>query len=270
MFLHSQINHTDMTELWLCNNRIEILPPEIGSLKNLTILSIKGNLLDSIPDEICLLEKLKILYVNDNKIRKLPNLMESLKKLVDLDIKNNKFDSFPDVVCTLRSLVHLNISENNFDNIPMKFSRLRSLINLNLTSTTISGDCSVLFSMFWVDIIGYNAILLQRSSHTIRLSKIILKSQLSSENPSMPDIDKSVKIISNSGTLTSITSPVQGNNVITRHLGRLEDCDEDMGAFLRNRASCRIAAKLRRRKGKRSSMSSPSKPSVVARLPLLL
>ena len=246
MFLHSQINHTDMTELWLCNNRIEILPPEIGSLKNLTILSIKGNLLDSIPDEICLLEKLKILYVNDNKIRKLPNLMESLKKLVDLDIKNNKFDSFPDVVCTLRSLVHLNISENNFDNIPMKFSRLRSLINLNLTSTIISGDCSVLFSMFWVDIIGYNAILLQRSSHTIRYSKSILKAQLSSENPSMPDIDKSVKIISNSGTLTSITSPVQGNNVITRHLGRLEDCDEDMGAFLRNRASCRIAAKLRR------------------------
>ena len=262
--------HSELTELWLCNNMIKILPPEIGNLKNLIVLSIKGNLLESIPDEICLLEKLKRLYLNDNKIRKFPNLMESMKKLVDLDIKNNKFDSFPDVICTLRSLVHLNMSENNFDNIPIKFSRLRSLINLSLTNTVISGDCSVLSSLFWVNIIGYDAIPLQGSLSALSPSKIILKSELSSEDPDLSITDLPVTITSNSIVLTTTASPVQGIDIITCPKGPLKDDDEDMDAFLRNRASCRIAAKLRRRKGKRSSMSSPLKPTVVARLPLLL
>ena len=283
---NSNINyllHAELTELWLCNNMIKFLPSEIGNLKCLTVLSVKGNILESVPEEICLLERLRRLYLNNNKIKKLPSLLSSLTKLIDLDIKNNKFEYFPEVICSLRDLIHLNISENNFISLPKKLSKLRFLLSLNMTDTLISGDCSVLASLHWVDVIGYDEIptsisisipipmhIVSSTSTLLSQSQSPSESQLSPLYPITSPNDDSVTIRQHPNISSNTTSCPHGydEKMSIFPKGLLTDIDEDLDDFLRNKANCRILGKLRRRKGKRSSSNSPSKQNIANRFTL--
>lgn len=228
---------------------IKRIPPEIGDLKNLTVLSVKGNLLEGLPNEICLLVKLQRLYLSNNKIKMLPDLFRLLKKLTDLDLRKNEFDEFPEVICALTGMKHLSLADNYFDSIPKDLRKLRSLITMNMIDTIINNDNTVLSCMFWCNILGYDNI--SRIHRPISLTPPVYPVEES--NP----VETPYFLLSLTNS-SKIHDDKNNENLFQKSL--LNDDDDNLEDFLRNRASSRITAKLRRRKGKRSSMTSPVKP----------
>ncbi|UXI18008.1 uroporphyrinogen decarboxylase [Sarcoptes scabiei] len=62
----------NLKALYLSDNDIEILSPNVAELKNLIIFAIRDNHLINLPDELCLLERLRELLIQNNRIRMIP------------------------------------------------------------------------------------------------------------------------------------------------------------------------------------------------------
>lgn len=258
--------YTELTELWLCNNVLSTLPAELSELRTLTVLSVKGNQLNSIPPELGLLSKLKRLYLGGNKLQNLPDTLRDLTILDDLDISCNSFDSVPHVVCTLKSVTRLNLAGNAFNFLPSKLAKLRSLTLLDLSHTVVRGESSVLQGMGWTKILGWDSI--PRSTPSSSSAHLPAPSSPSPTTPLAPSSDgiKTHPLIPSEASPTPPTrrlsttpyflfptKPVQLHSTPTP-LGTEEG---EIEQFLRGRAGARVMAKLKRRRGKRSSLSTP-------------
>ena len=101
-----------LTELWVDNNLITSLPPEIGRLSNLTKLVLLTNKLTSLPDSIGRLTKLKELNVSYNELTSLPDSIGQLTDLRELNMLSNNLTSLPDSIGRLTKLKELNVSYN--------------------------------------------------------------------------------------------------------------------------------------------------------------
>jgi CCR4-NOT transcription complex subunit 6 len=80
---------TFLTCLYLNNNRLTVLPKEIGLLKGLTRLDVSGNQLTSVPPQLGMLTNLKELLLFDNDIQNLPNELGTLYQLELLGLEGN-------------------------------------------------------------------------------------------------------------------------------------------------------------------------------------
>ncbi|XP_065316416.1 protein flightless-1-like isoform X2 [Gordionus sp. m RMFG-2023] len=80
-----------LRRLYLDNNQFEYegIPPSIGKLMSLQVLSLADNLLQTLPDSICGCTNLKSLILNNNRLTTLPGNIYNLANLKNLDIKNN-------------------------------------------------------------------------------------------------------------------------------------------------------------------------------------
>ena len=208
-----------LTELWLCNNVIYSIPAEISDLKQLTTLSLKGNLLQSIPLEIGLLHKLKRLLLGGNRLTDLPDSLRQLTVLSELDLSCNMFDSVPCVVCDLKGITRLNLAGNNFKYLSSQLGRLKSLTTLDLSHSVVREHSSVLQSMSWVAIIGYDTI-----------------------------PDSSAVSASLNWNATHDTSFVLFSTAAAFPLHPDGEDEREIDGFLRARAAARSAIKLRRRR----------------------
>jgi len=81
-----------LTRLYLDNNQLMILPPEIGLLRNLRVLNVSQNHLQELPNCIGMLSSLVELLLFDNQIRTLPQEVGYLYKLEVLGIVGNPID----------------------------------------------------------------------------------------------------------------------------------------------------------------------------------
>nr|KAJ3422434.1 hypothetical protein HK105_008079 [Polyrhizophydium stewartii] len=72
----------NLTKLYLGSNKIEALLPEIGQLKALQILEVRGNVLSRLPPEIGELSSLIKLDVSQNQLIDLPNELHLLEGVV--------------------------------------------------------------------------------------------------------------------------------------------------------------------------------------------
>uniref|UniRef100_A0A8C9N2S5 Toll-like receptor 2 n=1 Tax=Serinus canaria TaxID=9135 RepID=A0A8C9N2S5_SERCA len=95
--------------------RMELLPQEIGRLRNLTCLYVDSNTLKKIPAEIGTLSFLERLTLSNSS---LPAEMGALQRLQSLHLANNSLTELPAPLCQLRSLTFLDVSENKIDTIP--------------------------------------------------------------------------------------------------------------------------------------------------------
>eukprot|EP00741_Cyanophora_paradoxa_P004866 tig00000841_g4721.t1 len=93
---------TNLEKLWLTNNRLTDLPPEIGRLTALRWLNVNDNRLTALPPEIGRLANLQTLYVGDNQLTALPpeiGRLAALKELLELYVSGNPVvDSWPELV----------------------------------------------------------------------------------------------------------------------------------------------------------------------------
>ncbi|TBU30082.1 hypothetical protein BD311DRAFT_777066 [Dichomitus squalens] len=81
-------------QMYLANNSISRLPPELFRVAALTVLSLRSNALTSIPPQIAQLTALKELNLSQNRLRWLPSEMLSMH-LTELTVSGNPWIAAP-------------------------------------------------------------------------------------------------------------------------------------------------------------------------------
>lgn len=111
--------------------RMELLPQEIGHLRNLTCLYVDSNNLKKIPAEIGTLSCLERLTLSNNSLSSLPAEMGALQRLQSLHLANSLTElSAP--LCQQRSLTFLDVSDNKIDTMPSSIRHLEKVETLPL------------------------------------------------------------------------------------------------------------------------------------------
>ena len=126
------------------NNLVGFIPPEIGSLTDLTTLSLTINqLMGSIPSEIGLLINLENLLLLTNQLQgPIPPEIGSLLNLKYLALHDNQLTGeLPQEIGDLINLEHFLLSANNFTGqIPASFGNLNNLKQLFAPLNKFSGE----------------------------------------------------------------------------------------------------------------------------------
>jgi len=102
----------NVTDLLLMATNINIIPSQIGLLKNLKSLRIIRGNIEVIPNEIKSLLKLETLNLSYNKIKIIPNEIFELINLKALILQNNKIQKIPSNIIKLNRLITLNLRNN--------------------------------------------------------------------------------------------------------------------------------------------------------------
>ena len=116
---------------------LEILPPEIGQLDNLTTLDLEDNDLTSLPPEIGQLTNLTRLDLDNNQLTSLPPEIGQLTNLTTLDLKGNQLKSLPPEIWQLTNLTMLDLSVNLISTLPSEIGQLVNLAELDMRNTLI-------------------------------------------------------------------------------------------------------------------------------------
>ena len=123
---------TALTQLFLGDNQLSSLPPEIGQLAALRLIFLDGNQLSSLPAEICHLTTLMMLHVSANQLSCLPPEIGQLTDLLLLHISGNQLSSLPPQIGQLPVLMQLDISDNQLSSLPPELGQLTMLRKLYL------------------------------------------------------------------------------------------------------------------------------------------
>ncbi len=122
------------TELDLPGKKWQLteLPPEIGQLTDLKVLSLIGNRLTTLPAEIGELAALKSLDLSFNHLTALPPEIGQLAALQDLRLMSNALTALPPEIGGLADLNTLDLGGNELTQLPQEMVQLVALENLNL------------------------------------------------------------------------------------------------------------------------------------------
>jgi len=124
IFLRSQT----IESLILQNNKLTILPENIGNLTKLKIIKLDHNLLTCLPNEIANLQFLENISIASNKLVTFPiQLCRLGKTLKSLNLSDNLISVLPNEISQLTALEELLIQNNRFINLPCNFQYLRNL-----------------------------------------------------------------------------------------------------------------------------------------------
>ncbi|XP_078247794.1 uncharacterized protein LOC110070496 [Pogona vitticeps] len=138
--------------------KMDLIPREIGGLKNLTLLYLDSNNLKDVPVEIGSLIKLERLTLSNNSLTSLPEEISGLQRLRSLHLANNGLVELPPPLCQLRNLVFLDVTDNRIGSIPDTIHQLQKLETLLLLFNHLKclprGICSLnSLSTLWL---GHN------------------------------------------------------------------------------------------------------------------
>ena len=136
--LPPEINHlTNLTEFYLNNNHLTTLPNEIWQLKNLKSLDLSQNELTTISPLIAnLADSLVELCLTDTKLISLPPEIGELHNLTKLLLNSNKLTTLPDEMWQLKNLVVLDLRKNKLTTISPKIANLKD----NLEKLFLAGN----------------------------------------------------------------------------------------------------------------------------------
>ncbi|XP_044497669.1 LRR receptor-like serine/threonine-protein kinase EFR [Mangifera indica] len=142
-------------------NLTATLPPQLGNLSFLVILSIRNNSFHgSIPDELAHLRRLRYLQFSFNNFinLKIPSWLGSLTKLQFLGLSEVKFSgTIPRSLGNLSSLERLHLDHNQLSgSIPTSIFNISSLQKLSLYQNQLSGSfpsiLSNMTSLIYIDL----------------------------------------------------------------------------------------------------------------------
>ena len=117
---------------------IKILPPEIGKLTELRVLTVNDNDLTLLPKEIFNLKKLIILEIKNNNLVSLPPGIKKISRLLTLDLRHNEIKELPEEIGKLKSLVKLHLWGNELKTLPSTIGSLTSLKELYLRGNRLT------------------------------------------------------------------------------------------------------------------------------------
>ncbi|KAM4677305.1 leucine-rich repeat-containing protein 10 [Discoglossus pictus] len=143
----------ELTKLYLSDNHLNSLPPELELLQNLQILALDFNNFRVLPQVVCSLKQLSILYLGNNKLKDLPPEMSFLKNLHTLWIESNYLTNFPVVICELPLLKALHAGTNPIRGLPNEFKNLKELRSIWLSGNLLAEFPKVLLYMPFLEVI---------------------------------------------------------------------------------------------------------------------
>ena len=126
-------NLDELFSFGIDGTNIEAIPPEIGELKKLKMLTIMRNRkLTILPPEIGDLESLQRLNISCNEITAIPPEIGKLKKLYSFSFGENKITHIPDEFCDLVSLAKPVACNNMISYIPENIGNMPAFHSINL------------------------------------------------------------------------------------------------------------------------------------------
>lgn len=130
-----EILNSNLLSLSLAYNHIEIIPPEIRTIKNLHQIYLNNNKISKIPDELFLLE-ISILDLSSNNIKQLPDTIGNLNNIGILQLNGNMLESLPHTINEInknidRNLLFIEIDAKQLKNIDTKHITKRILKCMN-------------------------------------------------------------------------------------------------------------------------------------------
>ncbi|KAF5928268.1 leucine-rich repeat-containing protein 10 [Diceros bicornis minor] len=142
-----------LVKLYLSDNHLSSLPPELGQLQSLQILALDFNNFRALPQVVCTLKQLCILYLGNNKLCDLPRELSLLQNLRTLWLEANYLTRLPDVVCELSLLRTLHAGSNALRLLPGQLWRLRELRTIWLSGNLLTDFPPVLLHMPFLEVI---------------------------------------------------------------------------------------------------------------------
>ncbi|CAM9259846.1 unnamed protein product, partial [Discosporangium mesarthrocarpum] len=139
---------TFLTELWLTNNDLQMLPPEVRELRKLKTLGVGRNRITRqgmhpsamLPGELGSLPELQRIFAEKNWLSTLPAGLANCRSLRELRLNQNQFSRLPDCIPELRGLEVLNLRGNSIEKLPLELKFLRSLLDLDLEDNPIGPE----------------------------------------------------------------------------------------------------------------------------------
>jgi Leucine-rich repeat (LRR) protein len=133
-------NPDQVYRLDLSKQKLQHIPEEVWSFKNLQELILTKNRLLVIPDEIASLKYLQVFVAEHNEIEKIPAALLSLTNLRELDLADNLVSIIPENIDHLANLEVLALWDNPIEYYPESLSDLPNLKVLDLLHNQISSD----------------------------------------------------------------------------------------------------------------------------------
>jgi len=108
---------TQLRVLFFAQNKFDHIPPQLGKLPSLYMLSFKNNFLRFI-DESALSPSIAWLILTDNELSAIPRSIGLLKHLRKCMLAGNKLTHLPDEMMNCRDLELLRIAANKLEKLP--------------------------------------------------------------------------------------------------------------------------------------------------------
>ncbi|KAL7834707.1 hypothetical protein SRHO_G00289540 [Serrasalmus rhombeus] len=125
----------------LHGNELRSLLPKgcsISTLATIKVLDLHENKLTLLPDDIGQLSALQVLNAEHNQIKTLPDSIGDLRNLQTLNVKGNCLSELHSSVGCMSSLRTLDLSENNIRELPKELASVRTLESLTLDACVMN------------------------------------------------------------------------------------------------------------------------------------
>ncbi|KAA0724332.1 Leucine-rich repeat-containing protein 10 Heart-restricted leucine-rich repeat protein [Triplophysa tibetana] len=214
---------SELVKLYLSDNHLTNLPPELRNLQKLQLLALDFNCFEELPLVVCNLMQLNILYLGNNQLYALPKQIRQLTELKTLWLETNCFTKFPQVVCDLPNIKTLHLGYNQLRCLPGELGRLEELRSIWLAGNLLNEFPPVLLKMHYLEVIDVDRNRIQYFQSLAHLRG--LKLVIYDHNP-------------------CVNAPVVAEGV--RRVGRWADCSDDEGESegMTDKASVKVQGAL--------------------------
>ncbi|MBA2681600.1 MAG: leucine-rich repeat domain-containing protein, partial [Ktedonobacteraceae bacterium] len=127
-----------LIKLDLSHLGLTLLPPELGSLSHLQVLSLHINQLTHVPIELGLLSNLQVLYLGVNQLTHVPIELAHLPHLQKLYLFNNQLTQVSIELGHFSNLQVLNLGDNQLTHVPVELGLLSHLQELFLNNNQLT------------------------------------------------------------------------------------------------------------------------------------
>lgn len=127
-------------KIYLSEQKLTTLPPEIGTLRHARILRLTGNKLTILPPELAQMTNLEELRIGNNQVQTIPPEIGLLTNLTLLEAFNNYISHVPETIGNAQQLQEINLRWNSLTNLPTALNQLKGLKKMRLSGNPLPPD----------------------------------------------------------------------------------------------------------------------------------